>query len=276
MTALFYLLFSLGLITPGNSQSYIPISSSQPIAHQYYTLSYNEDTEQANWVYYKLTADMIVGDTERSSNFRNDPLVTTKSASTKDYTNSGYDRGHLCPAADMKFSEEAMYESFYMSNISPQLPEFNRGIWKELETQVREWAKEKDSLYVVTGPIFDETNIRIGANQVKVPASFYKVLYNPAQQQMIAFILPNQASFLPFQRYTSTVDSLEELTGIDFFSQLPDNLENRLESKIVLAGWFDSPLTTSLTSQKSNRLPLIIFMVLAGILILLIFTRKRK
>lgn len=250
---MYFLLIFLNLIpSPVQHQHlYLPISPAHPITHQYYILSYNEETEQANWIYYKLTSDMLLGDAERNSNFRNDPLVSTKSASTKDYTKSGYDRGHLCPAADMKFDEKAMYESFYMSNVSPQVPEFNRGIWKNLESQIRDWTREKDSLYIVTGPIFDQTNIAIGKNQVVVPSAFYKVLYNPAQNQMIAFSLPNKASSLPFDKFASTVDSLEELTGIDFFSQLPDQLENRLESKIVLSGWFQSALSTSTRTKSS-------------------------
>jgi endonuclease G len=193
MTFLFSILTLFFAVSPITDE-YLPIDDGERINHTYYSLSYNEDTEQANWVYYKLTEDMLSGDAERNNNFRYDPLVTTKSASTKDYTKSGYDRGHLCPAGDRKFNKDAMYESFYMSNVSPQLPGFNRGIWKSLESQVRNWTRDKDSLYVVTGPIFNETDQRIGKNKVRIPSAFYKVLYAEGKNQMLAFILPNQAS----------------------------------------------------------------------------------
>jgi len=256
--------------------SFLPIPGEQQISHSYYILSYNEDAEQANWVYYKLTKEMLEGDVERNSNFRNDPLVTTKSASTKDYTNSGYDRGHLCPAADMKFDVKAMYESFYMSNITPQNPDFNRGIWKELESQVRTWVREKDSLYVITGPILSDNDNSIGANEVKVPNYFYKVLYDPAQNKVVAFIIPNQSSAEPFENFATSIDSLEIYTGIDFFSQLPDRLENRLESKIDLVGWFsDVAVSTSIPTKKPNNSLVKLILALSGIIIVLLIFRKR-
>lgn len=260
-----------------SNDSFIPISPGEIIRHNYYILSYNEDTEQANWVYYKLTKQMTRGDAKRT-NFRMDPLVSTISASVSDYTNSGYDRGHLCPAADMKFSKDAMYESFYMSNVSPQVPGFNRGIWKKLENQVRNWVQNKDSLYVVTGPIFnDSTFTIIGDNKVKVPAYFYKVLYEPAHDKMIAFILPNQPSGQPLENFTSTVDSLEMITNIDFFSQLQDELENQIESNIELDGWINSSSVPHSTSaKKSNNSLLILLLAIIGIIITLYILHRRN
>lgn len=273
-----FALFILSYTGSGSKNiQFLPLSTGEQVNHQYYILSYNEDTEQANWVLYKLTSDMLAGETERDGNFRNDPLVATKSASTKDYTNSGYDRGHLCPAADMKFNEKAMYESFYMSNISPQLPGFNRGIWKELETQVRDWARGKDSLYIVTGPIFDETVESIGTNKVRIPVAFYKILYGPEKKEMIAFNMPNKASESPLETFTSTVDNLEEITGIDFFSQLPDNMEEQLESKVNTADWFVSPLATSLATKFENRdIWLVIGIVLVILFMYLLIRKSNK
>ncbi|MGM0409087.1 MAG: DNA/RNA non-specific endonuclease [Bacteroidota bacterium] len=259
-----------------SNDSFIPISSGEITRHNYYLIAYNEDTEQANWVYYKLTKEMTYGDAERT-NFRMDPLVSTKSATVSDYTNSGYDRGHLCPAADMKFSKDAMYESFYMSNVSPQVPGFNRGIWKKLESQVRNWVQDKDSLYVVTGPIFNDTDLRIGDNKVKVPAYFYKVLYEPAHNKMIAFILPNQASTQPLENFASTVDSLEMITNINFFSQLHDKLENQIESKIELDGWInESSNSISTPIKRSNNSLLIFLLAIIGIIFILYILQRRN
>ena len=173
-----------------------------------------------------------MGEAVRKGSFRNDPLVNTKTASTKDYINSGYDRGHLAPALDLKETNESMYESFYMSNISPQTPGFNRGIWKRLESQTRMWAIENSGLFITTGPVLTEFIDTIGvANRIPVPKYYYKVLldYKDPEYKMIAFILPNENSSRPLSDFIISVDSLEVLTNIDFYSDLPDELENILE-----------------------------------------------
>ena len=125
----------------------------QIIYHTGFTLSYNEAHEQASWVAYELTSNELIKKVNRSDNFKQDPKVETGSALLSDYVRSGYDRGHLAPAADMSWSQITMEESFYMSNISPQKPGFNRGIWKKLESYVRQWAYDNESIYVVTGGI---------------------------------------------------------------------------------------------------------------------------
>jgi endonuclease G len=225
-------------------------------------LSYNEKYEQANWVYYVLTDSMVIaGGQERSNKFKTDPLVSTGSAKSADYTKSGYDRGHLCPAADMDFSRVAMEESFLMSNVSPQAPEFNRGIWKDLESEVREWAKQKHRLYVVTGPVFSENKGTIGQDRVLVPGYFFKVLFDESSMpEIIAFVLPNQKSDRPLADFAVSVDELEKLTGFDFFSQLPDEVENKIESKVELAGWFagakaHEPAIAQTTSAQQQEQP---------------------
>jgi len=240
--------------------SYLPVPSKDLVRHTYYILSYNEKYEQANWVYYVMTDSMVIaGGQERSNKFKVDELVPTGSAKSSDYTKSGYDRGHLCPAADMDFNHTAMEESFLMSNISPQAPDFNRGIWKELETEVREWAKQKHKLYVVTGPVFSENKGTIGKDQVLVPGFFFKVLYDETTHpEIIAFVLPNQKSDRPLSDFVIKVDDLEKLTGYDFFSQLPDDVENKIESKIELAGWFkgakvSEPATDQISSPQKQE-----------------------
>lgn len=218
---------------PAGEIEYLPESEGEIIRHTYYTLSFNSGHKQANWVYYSPRLGKDGAAVRRSDNFRVDPLVSVGCAKPSDYTKSGYDRGHLCPAGDMTHSPEAMSETFYMSNMSPQLPGFNRGIWKSLETQVREWSK-KEPLYVVTGPVFKDNKGHIGEGQVTVPGYYYKVVYSPSRQQMTAYLLPNSKSAKKLTEYVVSVDSVETLTGIDFFPQLPDTLENRLEAKVCI------------------------------------------
>ena len=217
----------------GYSQLFLSPTSNNPIIkHSYYKLSYSETHEQAEWVYYILTKDNINGTAKRKNNFKSDPLVKSGSATPKDYTKSGYDRGHLCPAASMTINQTAMDESFYMSNMSPQHPSFNRGKWKQLEKQVRSWVIQEDTLYVVTGPIFKNNIESIGPNNVTVPGYYYKVIYDPTgDQKMIGFIMPNKKLEKEIKHYQVTIDEVEKITGIDFFQNLPDSLENKLESK---------------------------------------------
>lgn len=209
-----------------------PSSTSDVVQHLHYQLEYSEEHEQAKWVYYTLTPEYLNGPGVRKNNFRSDPLVLTGSAELSDYVGSGYDRGHLCPAAAMTISQEAMDESFYLSNMSPQNGSFNRGKWKSLETQVRKWVEEEQKLHVVSGPIFEDNIAKIGANKVTVPGYYYKVIYDPTEaQKMIAFILPNQKLSAPLNEYVVAVDDVEARTGIDFFSALPDKAEKVLEQK---------------------------------------------
>lgn len=219
----------------GRGDRYIPMSSGDVVEHSYYSLEYSEEHEQAAWVYYLLTKENISAKVKRSNNFRTDPKVATKSSELVDYRGSGYDRGHLCPAGSMSQNKTAMSESFFLSNMSPQAPSFNRGIWKSLESRVRKWVAQEDSLYVVTGPIFQEPIGTIGINGVTIPSSYFKVIYDPTgERRMTAFIMPNRKCVEPLEHFVTTVDEIERLTGTDFFSQLPDQIENSLESKTVL------------------------------------------
>lgn len=210
-----------------NLQSGYPSTGLEDTLLSYtgFDLAYNENHEQATWVAYTLTAEEASSNrVGRSDRFRPDLAIRTGSASLADYRNSGFDRGHLAPAADMKWDSAAMAESFLFSNMSPQVPEFNRGIWKNLEEQVRIWAKEKDSLYVITGPVLDSTNTSIGLNRVSVPAYYFKVLVDlsPPDHSIIAFLIPNEKSDRDLFSYALSVDSLENFTGYDFFSSAPD------------------------------------------------------
>lgn len=209
------------------------------VKHSAYAFVYSEVHEQAKWVAYCLTKEETKGTLERTDHFMEDPLVKTGSASNADYVKSGYDRGHLAPAADMRWSEKAMEESFYFSNISPQLPSFNRGIWKKLEEKVRDWAIELDSVLIVTGPILNESLSTIGGNKVSVPKYYYKAIldFKGPDSKLIAFVLPNKGSKAALMSFAISVDALEKMTGIDFFYQLEDALELKLESRICKTCW---------------------------------------
>lgn len=208
-------------------------ATGQVIQYEGFTVSYNEKHEQANWVAYHLTKEEVENEkVERKNNFRGDKQVETGSAIPADYKKSGYDRGHLAPAADMKWSKKAMSESFYMTNMSPQEKEFNRGIWRSLEEQCREWAIENKSIYVVTGGILKGRLKKIGKNKVSVPKYYYKVIldYEEPEIKAIAFLMKNKdADDAELREFVVPIDRIEEETGFDFFPELKDKLEDNLE-----------------------------------------------
>lgn len=209
------------------------------ICHTGYCLSYNSDFKLAKWVAYELTMAETQGTFARNDKFKPDPLITRNSASLADYKKSGYDRGHLAPAADMKWSAEAMRESFYLSNMSPQDKSFNRGIWKKLEERVRDWAIENKAIYITTGPILEPNLPTIGPNQIPIPKAFYKVILDYTQPEIkaIGFIIPNQGSSSPLSTFALSIDAVEKQTHIDFFSKLPDEIEKRIEQTVCNQCW---------------------------------------
>jgi len=214
-------------------------SKEKIISHTGFALNYNEKHEQANWVAYELTKEETNKLFNRTDKFIPDPKVRSKTATDKDYKNSGYDRGHLAPASDMGWSAASMAESFYYSNMSPQEPGFNRGIWKRLEEQVRNWAIQNNAVFVVTGPVLTDGLPTIGSNKVSVPTFYYKVIldYTEPGIKAIGFILPNFGTKDPLQKYAVSIDSVEQLTGIDFFPQLPDDQEVLIEKILCAKCW---------------------------------------
>jgi endonuclease G len=232
-------------------------SKDKIITHVGYSLLYNETHEQASWVAYELTKVETNKLFERTDKFIPDPKVKTGSASDKDYEGSGYDRGHLAPAADMGWSTTAMAESFFYSNMSPQTPSFNRGIWKKLEELVRTWAIENNKVYVVTGPVLTNELPTIGPNKVSVPKYYYKVVldYSEPSIKGIGFILPNTASKEQLQYYTVSIDSIEKLTGIDFFPLLQDEQEVLIEKTLCVKcwSWNNSKTTVAKTENKASE-----------------------
>jgi endonuclease G, mitochondrial len=225
---------------PIDSNDLIPAPNEGVVyEHNFYSFSYVEEHEQAEWVAYLLRNRKDLGVFERSNDFREDTLVITGSASLEDYRGSGYDRGHLAPARDMSFSKISMSESFYFSNISPQEPSFNRGIWKSLEGKVTRWGQENGQIYVVSGGVLKDDLPSIGENEVSVPKIFFKVVFQFERGDlgMIAFLIPNQKGKKELYEYAITVDQVEKETGIDFFPGLENKLETDLESKIDLSAW---------------------------------------
>ncbi|SCY44306.1 endonuclease G [Nonlabens sp. Hel1_33_55] len=218
---------------------FIPNSNNQIIHHKSYSLSYNEQHEQAEWTVHVLRPSDIKRAEYKRPYFEIDDMVSTGAASWRNYKNSGYDRGHLVPAGDRRGSLEDYEETFLTSNISPQRHDFNSGIWNRLEQKVRYYAQKEDGIYVITGSILENNLESIGSENVSVPKRFYKILYKSSngKKSMLAFLIPHQETSQSIYDFVVSVDSIEQLTGTDFFSQLPDNLEEDLERATNRSGW---------------------------------------
>ncbi|WP_445732436.1 DNA/RNA non-specific endonuclease [Mariniflexile sp.] len=224
-----------------NTNAYfLPTSTTgQIVHHEGYSLSYSEPHEQAEWVAYELKKSHLLNTHFKRPYFEVDKAVKTGAADWRNYKNSGYDRGHLCPAADRTYSKFAYDETFLTSNVTPQEHAFNSGIWNTLEQKVRYWASKYDGVFVVTGGILKGNMKTIGNEKVAVPNQFYKVLMdaNSGKVKMIAFLMPHENSSKPLYEFVVSVDSIEKLTGIDFFPQLEDALENKLEASSSYKDW---------------------------------------
>lgn len=227
----------------GNDNFYPTGGTGELVKHGAFTLSYDEEWEQAEWTAHILTREDLQKEwTQRSNDFRPDPQVSTKSATDDDYRGSGYDRGHLVPNGDLAWSETYSSETFLMSNISPQARQFNQGIWRELEETTRDWAKKFKRLYVITGPVMTENpKGTIGRqNRIAIPSAYFKVLLDLDEPELkgIGFVIPNQVSFDPLYNYAKSIDEVEAITGLDFFPNfMPKALENDIEAKGNIDLW---------------------------------------
>lgn len=228
---------------PSGKDLEIPVSlvprQEQIIHHKGYTVSYNKDLKIPNWVSYELTRQETKGKEKRSDNFIADPLVKGAIATNADYARSGYDKGHMAPAADMKWSPEVMKESFYFSNMCPQHPQLNRRGWKNLEEKIRDWAIADSAIIIICGPIINQSSRTIGKNKVAVPERFFKVILSPFVKPVrgIGFLFNNRQAVEPLSTYAVTIDSIEKLTSMDFFSPLPDEIENEVEANADYYQW---------------------------------------
>lgn len=209
-----------------------------------YTLSFNKETNLPNWVAWRLDKKKLVQKVNRERyGFTADPDMEGENAViTQDYARSGYDRGHMCPANDSRWSGEAMRESFYMTNICPQNHNLNSGDWNELEQACHRWA-EQEPVYIVCGPIlYKKSQPEYIGNErkIRVPEAFFKVVLAGVEKgnpRAIGFIYKNAKTDQPLDAYVNSVDEVERITGIDFFPALPDEVENQVESKCNMKDW---------------------------------------
>lgn len=239
----------------GTNRTYLPDAPYEVVHHQYYSLGYAESREQAAWVAYVLEkATLLKPNVARAERFEPDNAVTSGSAIHSDYSRSGYTRGHLAPAGDMAFDDIAMKESFFMSNISPQTKVFNNGVWKELEMQVRNWAYQNEKIYVISGPLFQDSLGYIGKqHKILVPGAFYKVIldFDGDEKKGIAFLVPHARSEKTLDTYMVPIDEIEKRTGIDFFrNMINDSEEEALESTFSKKYW---PLDQELFRKRVEK-----------------------
>jgi endonuclease G len=247
------------------------VSINEVVQHRLMLLQYSEAHEQALWVAHVIAPEVGRGMHGRSNDFRPDPLVKTGTCTDRDYfirdtlsdgkikyDGFGYDRGHLAPSADFRWSATALSESFFYSNMSPQKPEFNRDSWAKLEDRFRFYVESTQrALFVFTGPLLRDNlpKMERSENKPSIPVYYYKIGYDPQKEFMAAFLMPNKRCEQAFDAYSITVDSLEALTGIDFFSSLPDALENRLEGMIDVKPFLNLREQADVKALEATELP---------------------
>lgn len=228
----------INLLCYSQDNKFLPsINNGILIKHDHYILSYVDKYKQAEWVCYELTKNETKNNTERrKGKFMVDPLLNTITVTHEDYTNSGYDRGHLAPAGDMNFEANAEFESFYTSNISPQLKELNRITWKNLEDDIRYYVMRNNiNLYIITGGILNDKLNKID-QKISIPDYFYKIIYDEKNNKVLAFIIPNNVSVdNDYFVYITSIDNIESKTNINFFNNITN--EKILEKNITNLNW---------------------------------------
>ncbi len=241
------------------------------VYHSAYALVYAEPYEQAKWVAHIILPDVVKGNEGRTNDFRPDDKIKTGSAVEADYFLKimepdsslkydafGYDRGHLAPSADFRYSKKALSESYLYSNMSPQVAKLNRGRWAELEDNVRQYVIRNNTMvYVVSGGVLKPglKKIERGLNKVSIPELYFKVLLDPANQRSIGFLMPNAECEFPVMHYAVSIDSVEAITGIDFFYNLPDIEESQLESRFDINKWIGEKAFGDVEPLKADSLP---------------------
>lgn len=220
----------------------LPKISSGDVIREYtgFKVCYNPDYRIPNWVAYELTDEESRGELERSGQFRMDMDYKGTQAMREDYSNSGWDKGHMAPAADFRWNQDAMYDTFFLTNICPQNHELNGNDWNTLEKLCRTLARKHGSIYIVTGPIVTDRKYgTIGDRKVTVPDAFFKALlvWADGEYHSIGFIMENSGRKQPVRKSFRTVDELEKITGIDFFPALPDDIEKKVETEADIDFW---------------------------------------
>jgi endonuclease G, mitochondrial len=230
------------------------LPGEEVVMHACMALVYDEPHEQAKWVAHLVLPDIVEGKVTRSNDFRPDPMIKTGSTDEIDfflkstdvageikYDGFGYDRGHLAPSADFRWSEKALSESYFYSNMSPQLPEFNRELWSGLEDKVRGYIFRNPGsrLFVVTGPMLDPQPkvIERSPKKVAIPKAFFKVIMDQEHGRAIGFIVPHQNSGASLKTFAMSIDEVEKQTGLDFYAGLPDDQEAKMESQNQILDW---------------------------------------
>lgn len=238
------------LVTIGiGAQNYLRVKGVKEqsevfVKHTSYNLSFNKERLTPNYVAWCLTPDRVKGKVKRYDFFDVDPsLPSNLRVKHGDYSGSRFDRGHMCPSADNRHSQDAMVECFYMSNMCPQNHGLNTGAWNDLEIQCRDWTVDYKKIYIVAGPIYDNSSLRwIGnksrGHRIAVPDRFFKVVLMVGKEtKAIGFIYPNQNVTGEIRKFAKSVDEVEKATGFDFFSDLDDKIENRIESVCNPGKW---------------------------------------
>ena len=216
------------------------VKDTQYIIKKNYAIHYRYDTKTAEYVVEHPTLEKINGKSKRKDDFRPDPEIAKQHQSLlSDYAGNPFDRGHLVPAGDNTQNDDVMSESFFLSNMVPQVPNHNRGIWKQLETAVRNWVIEGKDVYVITGTFYNKGYKEIGNNKVGIPDYMWKVIVDAKSNKAIAFMFPNAP--LPVEdlhKYIVSISEIEVKTGINFNPKLPEKQQNELEkSKADQKDW---------------------------------------
>lgn len=220
----------------------LPNDQGRLLCRTGFALSHDDAKKSPTWVAQRMTAERLVPKVARSDRFIPDPeLPKGQRAELDDYRGSGYDRGHMAPAADMRWSKEAMQESFYLSNMAPQVgPGMNRGVWSEIESTIRRWVASRGELFIYTGPIFEKESTRktIGPNQVVVPTHFYKVVFDPIRVETIAFVVPNAPhASRRIEEFITSVRDIEARSGLDFLNRIQPAVQAVIEEAVAPGLW---------------------------------------
>lgn len=247
-----------GITSVAHAQSWLPVkanSDDEVIQRTAFTLGYDERHEVPAWVAYSLRPEHLRDCVGRERNFYTDPDLRSGSATLADYRGSGYDRGHLAPAGDMKWSRQAMRESFFLSNITPQTAAMNRGPWVGLENLVRSWAKKSQETIIVTGPVLTGVTEYIGPSRVAIPHWHFKVLLvsTPQGRKAIGFLMGQMPAHRDLSLYAVSVREIESITGMDFFAHLSRAEQDNLETKFNVADW-DFKATFAYSSCSGSEL----------------------
>jgi len=228
---------------PGSCDDHLvhgtPSASDQLLCRDGYALGYNFSRRSADWVAYRLTPGIHDdGNVDRQDDFREDEDLPFEFRTTpNDYEEPVFDQGHLAPSESLDDTIAMNSQTFLMSNMTPQRPRFNRNGWRGLENRERKWASARGEVFVYIGPIY-EGQVEFIGDRVPVPSHFFKVVYDPEENEAIAFLIPHQ-DFLTAELndFLVSVDEVEQRSGLNLLSALPNATENAVESTVQPAQW---------------------------------------